>query len=89
MLLLIPTFSKVGYSSGCVWKKYLSIKTTLRMMEATKTIKCKLIGLTKRKRELLNREYDSFQHWLETGEDRGIFLHISKMRGGYTRKRSE
>ena len=45
----------------------------LRMMKARKTIRCKLIGLTKRKRELLNREYDSFQHWLETGEDRGIY----------------
>ena len=43
------------------------------MMEATKTIRCKLIGLTKRKRELLNREYDNFQHWLETGEDRGVY----------------
>jgi len=43
------------------------------MMEATKTIKCKLIGLTLRKRELLNREYDSFQHWLETGEDGGVY----------------
>jgi len=45
----------------------------LRMMKARKTIRCKLIGLTKRKRELLNREYDNFQHWLETGEDRGIY----------------
>ena len=45
------------------------------MMEAeiTKTIKCKLIGLTKRKLELLNREYDNFQHYLKTGEDRGVY----------------
>jgi len=43
------------------------------MMEVTKTIRCKLIGLTKRKQELLNREYDNFQHWLETGEDRGVY----------------
>jgi len=43
------------------------------MMEATKTIRCKLIGLTLRKRELLDREYDSFQHWLETGEDKGVY----------------
>jgi len=43
------------------------------MKEVRKTIKCKLIGLTKRKRELLNREYDNFQHWLETGEDRGVY----------------
>ena len=42
-------------------------------MEAAKTIRCKLIGLTKRKRELLDREYDHFQHWLETGEDRGVY----------------
>ena len=57
------------------------------MMEAAKTIRCKLIGLTKRKRELLNREYDNFQHWLETGEDRGVYS-AYKMRSGYTRKRS-
>ena len=43
------------------------------MMEVRKTIRCKLIGLTLRKKEILNREYDSFQHWLETGEDRGIY----------------
>jgi len=42
-------------------------------MEVTKTIRCKLIGLTRRKRELLNREYDNFQYWLETGEDRGVY----------------
>ena len=43
------------------------------MMEITKTIKCKLIGLTKRKLELLNREYDNFQHYLKTGEDKGVY----------------
>jgi len=43
------------------------------VVEATKTIRCKLIGLTRRKQELLNREYDNFQHWLETGEDRGVY----------------
>jgi len=42
-------------------------------MEVKKTIRCKLIGLTKRKRELLNREYDNFQHWFETREDRGVY----------------
>ncbi len=57
------------------------------MKEVRKTIKCKLIGLTKRKRELLNREYDNFQHWLETGEDRGVYS-AYKMRSGYTRRRS-
>ena len=44
-----------------------------KIMEVTKTIRCKLIGLTRRKRELLNREYDNFQYWLETGEDRGVY----------------
>ena len=43
------------------------------MMEVRKTVRCKLVGLTKRKRELLDREYDNFQHWLETGEDRGVY----------------
>jgi len=42
-------------------------------LETTKTIKCKLIGLTKRKLELLNREYDNFQHYLKTGEDKGVY----------------
>ena len=71
-MLLIPSFSKEakGDAGG---KKYLSRRVILKMMEVTKTIRCKLIGLTRRKRELLNREYDSFQHWLETGEDRGVY----------------
>jgi len=43
------------------------------MVEITKTIKCKLIGLTRRKLELLNREYDNFQHFLKTGENRGVY----------------
>ena len=42
-------------------------------MKIIKTVKCKLIGLTKRKRMLLNREYDNFQHWFKTGEDKGIY----------------
>ena len=42
-------------------------------VEITKTIRCKLIGLTKRKRELLNSEYAHFQHFLKTGEDRGVY----------------
>jgi len=28
---------------------------------------------TKRKFELLNREYDNFQRYLKTGEDRGVY----------------
>jgi len=43
------------------------------MVGATKTVRCKLVGLTRRKRELLDREYDNFQHWLETGEDRSVY----------------
>ena len=43
------------------------------MMEITKTVRCKLIGLTGRKEELLHREYDNFQHWFEIGEDRGVY----------------
>jgi len=73
MLLLIPTFSKRIQQGEVGGKKYLSREAILKMMEAAKTIRCKLIGLTKRKRELLNREYDNFQHWLETGEDRGVY----------------
>ena len=54
-------------------ERFLSRRTILKMMEATKTVRCKLIGLTRRKRELLDREYDNFQHWLETGEDMGVY----------------
>ena len=43
------------------------------MMEITKVIRCKLIGLTRRKRELLNSEYAHFQHFLKTGEDKGVY----------------
>ena len=42
-------------------------------MEVRKTVRCKLVGLTKRKLELLNREYDNFQHYLRTGEDKGVY----------------
>ena len=38
-----------------------------------KTVRCKLVGLTKRKCELLSREYDNFQHYLRTGEDKGVY----------------
>ncbi len=43
------------------------------MMEIIKSIRCKLIGLTKRKLELLNREYDNFQHYLKTGQRRKMY----------------
>lgn len=42
-------------------------------MKIRKTIRCKLIRLTKRKLELLNREYDNFQHYLRTGKDKGVY----------------
>jgi len=42
-------------------------------MEVTKTIRCKLIGLTKKKFELLDREYNNFQLYLKTGEDKGVY----------------
>ncbi|MDF2954626.1 MAG: hypothetical protein OD815_000242 [Candidatus Alkanophagales archaeon MCA70_species_2] len=42
-------------------------------MEVRKTVRCKLVGLTRRKMELLDKEYNNFQHWLETGEDRGVY----------------
>ncbi|MHA1860258.1 MAG: hypothetical protein ACTSVF_04070, partial [Candidatus Asgardarchaeia archaeon] len=41
-------------------------------MKITRTVKCKLIGLTKRKLELLNREYNNFQHYLK-GENKGVY----------------
>lgn len=55
-------------------------------MEVAKTVKCKLIGLTNRKFELLNREYDNFQHYLKTGEDRGIYS-ATKQQGKRTYKK--
>jgi len=42
-------------------------------VEITKVVRSKLIGLTLRKRELLNSEYDNFQHFLRTGEDKGVY----------------
>ena len=42
-------------------------------VEITKVVRSKLIGLTRRKRDLLNSEYDSFQHFLRTGEDKGVY----------------
>lgn len=56
--------------------------------EITKTIKCKLIGLTKRKLELLNREYDNFQHFLKTGEDKGIYS-ATKQQGKRTYRKTK
>ncbi|WP_456487262.1 hypothetical protein [Candidatus Alkanophaga liquidiphilum] len=41
--------------------------------EVTRTIRCKLVGLTRRKLGLLNREYDNFQHFLKMEEDRGVY----------------
>ncbi|WP_456487762.1 hypothetical protein [Candidatus Alkanophaga liquidiphilum] len=55
-------------------------------MEVTKTVKCKIIGLTGRKRELLDREYDNFQHWLERVRIGEYIQHTSKMQSGYIRK---
>ena len=72
-MLLIPSFLKEGYRRGGGWEKFLSRMSLLKIMEIRKTIRCKLIGLTKRKRELLNKEYDNFQHWLKTGEDKGVY----------------
>ncbi|MHA1596142.1 MAG: hypothetical protein ACTSWV_00680, partial [Candidatus Asgardarchaeia archaeon] len=54
-------------------------------MKITKTVKCKLIGLTKRKLELLNREYDNFQHYLK-GEDEGVYSATKQQGKGTYRK---
>ena len=58
------------------------------MIEITKTIRCKLIGLTKRKLELLNREYDNFQHYLKTGVDKGVYS-ATKQQGKRTYRKIE
>ena len=41
-------------------------------MKAKKVIKCKVFGLTSRKRRLLDAEYSGLQRYLQTGEDRGL-----------------
>lgn len=41
-------------------------------MEATKVIQCGIIGLTKTKMAILDREYENLQHFLQTGEDLGL-----------------
>ncbi|MCW3136357.1 MAG: hypothetical protein N2V77_05405 [Canidatus Methanoxibalbensis ujae] len=57
MLLLIPSFSKEGYSRGGGRERFLS-RNILKINETDLTDKCELTGLTRRKRELLDREYD-------------------------------
>ncbi|RLF89019.1 hypothetical protein DRN43_04625 [Thermococci archaeon] len=42
-------------------------------MKARKTIKCGVVFLTKHKQNLLDQEYDNFQHFLQTGEDLGVY----------------
>ena len=42
-------------------------------MKVRKAVRCKPVGLTRRKLELLNREYNNFQHYLRTGEDKGVY----------------
>ena len=49
------------------------ISERMKKEEIIKTVRCKLIGLTKRKQELLDREYNNFLHWLRTGEDKGVY----------------
>lgn len=41
-------------------------------MEASLTIQCGIISLTKRKQQFLNSEYDNLQHFLQTKEDLGL-----------------
>lgn len=38
-----------------------------------KTIRCGIVHLTKIKREILNQEYENFQHFLQTGNDLGVY----------------
>ncbi|MFQ5818695.1 MAG: RNA-guided endonuclease InsQ/TnpB family protein [Candidatus Heimdallarchaeota archaeon] len=38
-----------------------------------KTIRCGIVHLTKIKREILNQEYENLQHFLQTGNDLGVY----------------
>lgn len=38
-----------------------------------KAIRCGIVHLTKIKREILNQEYDNLQHFLQTGNDLGVY----------------
>lgn len=42
-------------------------------MKVKKTIKAKIIALTNIKRKILDAEYDNLQHFLQTGEDKGVY----------------
>jgi len=42
-------------------------------METSLTIQCGIVALTKRKRQFLNDEYDKLQHFLQTGENLGLY----------------
>lgn len=40
---------------------------------AKKTLKAKIVALTKNKQSLLENEYNNLQHYLQTGEDLGVY----------------
>ena len=42
-------------------------------MKVRKTIRCGIVFLTKKKEDLLNQEYNNFQHFLQTEEDLGVY----------------
>ncbi len=50
-----------------------------------KTIKASVIGLTKRKRELLDKDYSNYQYWMIFGIDNGL-LSCFKAAKGYKQK---
>ena len=53
--------------------KYICSIGYISSVQVRKTIRCGVVYLTKQKEELLNREYDNFQHFLQTGKDLGVY----------------
>ena len=55
-------------------------------MKARKTIKCGVVFLTKHKQNLLDQEFDNFQHFLQTGEDLGVYSAHKQQAGRFYKK---
>jgi len=58
-------------------------------MEATLTIQCGIIALTKRKQHYLNSEYEHLQHFLQTEEDLGLHSANKQQRSDSTTPSSQ
>jgi putative transposase len=52
---------------------YLYNKNNINNMLVTRVVKCRMIELTKTKREIIEQEYERFQFWLQSGIDINVY----------------